>query len=80
MSLWDSLQRILTIPFLEEQHDVEYRHSRVADIILIIVWETTTSYAECGQISIWWWIFTVIFIGHMRLLDIMYKQEGSMRL
>ena len=42
----------LTVPVLKEHHDVEYRHSRVADIILQIGWETNTSHAECGQLSI----------------------------
>ena len=38
-------------PRPKEHHDVEYRHSRVADI-LQIGWETNTSHAECGQLSI----------------------------
>ena len=41
----------LTVPVPKEHHDVEYRHSRVADI-LQIGWETNTSHAECGQLSI----------------------------
>ena len=45
----DSLRR--TVPVPKEHHHVEYRHSRVADI-LQIGWETNTSYAECGQLSI----------------------------
>ena len=44
--------RVLTISIPKEHHDVEYRHSRVADIILKIVWETSISHAECGQLSI----------------------------
>ena len=44
----------LTIPFPKEHHGIEYRHSRIADIILQIVWETNTSHAECGQLSIEW--------------------------
>ena len=42
----------LTVPVPKEHHDVTvYRHSRVADI-LQIGWETNTSHAECGQLSI----------------------------
>ena len=41
------------VPVLKEHHDVEYRHSRVANIILQIGWETNTSQAECGQLSIY---------------------------
>ena len=39
------------VPVPKEHHDVEYRHSRVADI-LQIGWETNTSHVECGQLSI----------------------------
>ena len=59
----------LTVPVLKEHHDVEYRHSRVADIILQIGWETNTSHAERGQLDLAVNI-TVVFIGCMRLLDI----------
>ena len=59
-----------TIPILEEHHDVEYRHSHVADTILQIGWETNTSHAEYGQLSVEWWIFTDVFAGRMHLLDI----------
>ena len=41
----------LTVPVLKEHHEVEYRHSHVADI-LQIGWETNTSHAEHGQLSI----------------------------
>ena len=36
----------------KEHHDVEYRYSRVADIILQIGWETNTSHAECRQLNL----------------------------
>ena len=39
-------------PRTKEHHDVEYRHTRVADITLQIGWETNTSNAECGHLSI----------------------------
>ena len=42
----------LTIPVPKEHHDVEYRHSRVAGIILHIGWETSTSHAKCGQLDL----------------------------
>ena len=41
----------LTAPVPKEHHDVKYRYSRVADIILKIGWETNTSHAECGQLN-----------------------------
>ena len=34
-----------------QHHGVEYRHSRVADIILQIGWETNTSHAELRQLD-----------------------------
>ena len=43
--------RFEDVPVPKEHHDVEYRYSRVADI-LQIGWETNTSHAECGQLSI----------------------------
>ena len=42
----DSLRKSLIVPVPKEHHDVEYRHSRVADV-LQIGWETNTSHAEC---------------------------------
>ena len=42
----------LTVPVPKEHHGVEYRYSRVADIILQTGWETNTSHVECGQLSI----------------------------
>ena len=53
MSRRDLLQtRSLTVPVPKELHNVEYKHSRVADIILQVGWETSTSHAVCGQLSI----------------------------
>ena len=42
----------LTVPVAMKHHRVECRHSHVADIILQIGWETNTSHAEHGQLSI----------------------------
>ena len=41
----------LTVPIPRERHNVEYRHSHVADI-LQVVWVINTSHAECGHFSI----------------------------
>ena len=42
------------LPRPKKHHDVEYRHSKlcVVDVILQIDWETNTSHADCGQLSI----------------------------
>ena len=42
--------RSLTVPVPKELHNVEYKHSRVADIILQVGWETITSHTVCGQL------------------------------
>ena len=52
----------------KEYHDVEYRHSHVADI-LQICWETNTSYAVWTTLDLAVNI-TVVFMVHLRLLDI----------
>ena len=39
---------ILAVPIPKEHHNVEYKHSCVADI-LQIGWETNATHAECGQ-------------------------------
>ena len=44
--------RSLTVPIPKELPNVEYKHSRIADIILQVGWETSTSHAVCGQLSI----------------------------
>ena len=46
-----ALKRV-TIPIPIEHHDVEYRHSYVADINLKIDLGTNTGHAECGQFLI----------------------------
>ena len=44
--------RSLIVPVPKELHNVEYKHSRVADIILQVGCETSTSHAVCGQLSV----------------------------
>ena len=60
----------LTVPVPKEHHDVEYRHSRVADIILQIGWETNISHTECEQLDLAVNICCRLYWAYMRLLDI----------
>ena len=53
----------LTAP-VPEHHDVEYRYSRVADIILQIGWETNTSHAECRQLDLAVNLYCCLYWAH----------------
>ena len=46
------VSKSLTVPIPKENHNVEYRHSRVADILQIGCMKTSTSHAEHGQLDL----------------------------